>query len=148
MFAQLSSWGVNDKLYFAVFDGVGDVWSAFVHFEDVVCGDTVFGKEFCSSFGRHDFETEVLKFYCDLECLRFVRVGDAIKNGEIQLVINTPAGKLSKHDDSYIRKAAIKYKIPYVTTTAAAVAAAKGIAAYRQNPGSVKSLQNYHAGIK
>lgn len=75
-------------------------------------------------------------------------IADAIKNGEIQLVINTPAGKLSKHDDSYIRKAAIKYKIPYVTTTAAALAAAKGIAAYRQNPGSVKSLQNYHAGIK
>ncbi len=75
-------------------------------------------------------------------------IADAVKNGEIQLVINTPAGKLSKHDDSYIRKAAIKYKIPYVTTTAAALAAAKGIAAYKQNPGSVKSLQNYHAGIK
>ena len=47
---------------------------------------------------------------------------DAIKNGEIQLVINTPAGRLSKYDDSYIRKAAIKYKIPYITTVAAAVA--------------------------
>ncbi|MFA7177398.1 MAG: carbamoyl-phosphate synthase large subunit, partial [Smithellaceae bacterium] len=41
---------------------------------------------------------------------------DAIKNGEIQLVINTPAGRLSKYDDSYIRKAAIKYKNPYATT--------------------------------
>ncbi len=46
---------------------------------------------------------------------------DAIKNNEIQLVINTPSGKLSKHDDSYIRKAAIKYKIPYITTLAAAL---------------------------
>ncbi len=73
---------------------------------------------------------------------------DAIKNGEIHLIVNTPAGKLSKYDDSYIRKSAIKHKVPYVTTTAAAAAAAKGIAAYRKNPGSVKSLQSYHAGIK
>ncbi|MBN2019582.1 MAG: carbamoyl-phosphate synthase large subunit [Sedimentisphaerales bacterium] len=75
-------------------------------------------------------------------------VMDCIKNGEIQLIVNTPAGKLSTYDDSYIRKAAIKYKIPYVTTTAAAAAAAKGIEAYRKNPGMVKSLQNYHAAIK
>ncbi len=73
---------------------------------------------------------------------------DAIKNGEIQLVINTPAGRLSKHDDSYIRKAAIKYKIPYITTAAAAVAAVKGIAAFRQGHGRAKSLQSYHAEIK
>jgi carbamoyl-phosphate synthase large subunit len=73
---------------------------------------------------------------------------DAIKNGEIQLVINTPAGRLSKYDDSYIRKAAIKYKIPYITTIAAAVAAAKGIAALRQGHGRAKSLQSYHAEIK
>jgi carbamoyl-phosphate synthase large subunit len=73
---------------------------------------------------------------------------DAIKNGEIQLIINTPSGKLSKHDDSYIRKAAIKYKVPYITTTAAAAAAAKGIAASRNGPASVMSLQSYHSGIK
>ncbi|MHC4738078.1 MAG: carbamoyl-phosphate synthase large subunit [Planctomycetota bacterium] len=73
---------------------------------------------------------------------------DAIKNGEIQLIINTPAGKLSKHDDSYIRKAAIKYKIPYITTTAAASAAVKGIAARRKGDTTVKSLQSYHAAIK
>jgi len=73
---------------------------------------------------------------------------DGIKNNEIQLIINTPSGKLSKHDDSYIRKAAIKYKVPYITTTAAAVAAAKGIAANRQGHGQVKSLQNYHRDIK
>jgi len=73
---------------------------------------------------------------------------DAIKNGEIQLVINTPAGRLSKYDDSYIRKDAIKYKIPYITTVAAAVAAVKGIAAARQGHGRAKSLQSYHAEIK
>jgi carbamoyl-phosphate synthase large subunit len=73
---------------------------------------------------------------------------DAIKNGEIQLVINTPAGRLSKYDDSYIRKSAIKYKIPYITTIAAAVAAVKGIAAFREGHGRAKSLQSYHAEIK
>ncbi len=73
---------------------------------------------------------------------------DAVKNGEIQLVINTPVGRLSKYDDSYIRKAAIKYKIPYITTIAAAVAAAKGIAAFHQGHGRAKSLQSYHAEIE
>ena len=72
---------------------------------------------------------------------------DAIKNGEIDLVINTPSGKLSAYDDSYIRKAAIKYKVPYITTLAAAIAAAKGIAAYRSGHGTVRSLQSYHGSI-
>jgi carbamoyl-phosphate synthase large subunit len=72
---------------------------------------------------------------------------DGIKNKEIQLVINTPSGKLSKYDDSYIRKTAIKFKIPYITTLAAAIAAAKGIEAYRQGKGSVRSLQSYHGDI-
>ncbi|OGB92069.1 MAG: carbamoyl phosphate synthase large subunit [candidate division NC10 bacterium RBG_16_65_8] len=74
-------------------------------------------------------------------------IADAIKNGEIQLVVNTPSGKLSVHDDSYIRKAAIKYKIPYITTTTAAIATARGMAAVRRGRGPVKSLQQYHAGI-
>jgi len=74
-------------------------------------------------------------------------IADAIKNGELQLVINTPAGRLSAFDDSYIRKAAIKYKIPYIATTAAAIAAAKGIAAYRAGRDTVRSLQEYHADI-
>ncbi len=73
---------------------------------------------------------------------------DAIKNGEIDLVINTPIGKRGAYDDSYIRKAAIKHKISYVTTMAAARAAAKGIAAYRQKEPEAVSLQKYHAGIK
>ena len=72
-------------------------------------------------------------------------IADAIKNEEIQLVVNTPIGRLSAHDDSYIRKAAIKHKIPYITTTAAANAAAEGIAACSSNgKGKVCSLQEYH----
>ncbi len=73
---------------------------------------------------------------------------DGIMNGEIQLVINTPSGKLSKYDDSYIRKAAIQYKVPYITTLAAAIAAGRGIEAYRRGHGSVRSLQSYHEDIK
>jgi carbamoyl-phosphate synthase large subunit len=72
---------------------------------------------------------------------------DAIKNGEIQLIINTPDGRRGKFDDSYIRKAAIKYKVPYITTTAAAVAAARGIEAFRRGKDDVKSLQRYHQEI-
>jgi carbamoyl-phosphate synthase large subunit len=74
-------------------------------------------------------------------------IADAIKNRELQIVVNTPAGKLSVTDDSYIRKAAIKHKVPYIATTAAAIAAAKGIAATREGRGAVKSLQEYHADI-
>ena len=71
---------------------------------------------------------------------------DAIKNGEIQLIVNTPKGKRSQEDDAYIRKAAINYKVPFMTTTAAALAAAKGVAARRKGDAEVKSLQRYHAG--
>ena len=73
---------------------------------------------------------------------------DGIMNYEIQLVINTPSGKLSKHDDSYIRKSAIKYRVPYITTLAAALAAARGIERNRRGHGIVKSLQSYHGDIK
>jgi carbamoyl-phosphate synthase large subunit len=52
------------------------------------------------------------------------------------------------YDDSYIRKAAIKYKVPYITTLAAASAAVKGTAAYREGKSGVRSLQKYHADIK
>ena len=73
---------------------------------------------------------------------------DAIHNKEINLVINTPIGKDSKHDDSYIRKAAIKYRIPYITASTAAKAAAEGIKAYIKDKGTIKSLQEYHKEIK
>jgi carbamoyl-phosphate synthase large subunit len=72
---------------------------------------------------------------------------DAIMNKEIQLVINTPIGKQSQNDDSYIRKAAIKYKIPYITTATAAAATVKGIAARQAGPAEVKPLQEYHAAL-
>jgi len=75
-------------------------------------------------------------------------IEDAIKNGDIQLVVNTPAGKSSEFDDSYIRKAAIRHRVPYITTTAAALAAATGIAAYRESRDGVRSLQAYHADIE
>ncbi|MBF0117236.1 MAG: carbamoyl-phosphate synthase large subunit [Desulfobacterales bacterium] len=73
---------------------------------------------------------------------------DIIKNKKIHLVINTPSGKESKIDDSYIRKAVVSYKIPYITTPAGALAAAKGITARRKGKGKVKSLQAYHAELK
>ncbi|HPS55764.1 MAG TPA: carbamoyl-phosphate synthase large subunit, partial [Sedimentisphaerales bacterium] len=93
---------------------------------------------------KHGIEAEtIMKVYQGRP-----NIVDAIKNGEINLIINTPAGKLSKHDDSYIRKAAIQYKIPYITTIAAAAAAAKGIIAGKKEELSVKSLQQYHADIK
>ncbi|MCJ7778501.1 MAG: ATP-grasp domain-containing protein, partial [Sedimentisphaerales bacterium] len=85
-------------------------------------------------------------------------IGDSIKNKEIQLIINTPVGRQSKYDDSYIRKSAIQYKIPYITTAAAAAASVKGIEAhlgasghgkvYPPNVRRIKSLQEYHADIK
>jgi carbamoyl-phosphate synthase large subunit len=74
-------------------------------------------------------------------------ITDAIKNKEIQLVINTPSGKLSKYDDSYIRKAAIKYKVPYITSLTAARAAVKGISAYCTGKLTVKPIQQYHATL-
>ncbi|MBR2263829.1 MAG: carbamoyl-phosphate synthase large subunit [Firmicutes bacterium] len=73
---------------------------------------------------------------------------DAVKNGEIQLIINTPIGKKSTIDDSYIRKAAIRSRIPYVTTMAAANATMQGIKAIKESLGTkVHSLQRYHAKI-
>ncbi|HLP71684.1 MAG TPA: carbamoyl-phosphate synthase large subunit [Bacteroidales bacterium] len=73
---------------------------------------------------------------------------DAIKNGEIQLVVNTPAGRLSEYDDSYIRKSAIKYKIPYITTTSAARSSAQGIRDRQNGAYKVKSIQEYHREIQ
>ena len=72
---------------------------------------------------------------------------DAIKNGEIDLLVNTPAGRLSEYDDSYIRKNAIRYKIPYITTTSAALSATKGIRERQNGKYNVRSLQDYHSDI-
>ena len=73
-------------------------------------------------------------------------VVDRIKNKEINLIINTPFGRISEVDDSYIRKAAIKYKIPYITTIAAARAAVRGIEMIKLYGEVIpKSLQQYHS---
>ncbi len=74
-------------------------------------------------------------------------IADELSSKGIDLVINTPKGKASALDDAYIRKAAIKYKVPYLTTTAAARAAVLGIAAARSGKAGVKSLQGYHHEI-
>jgi len=73
---------------------------------------------------------------------------DAIKSGQVQLLVNTPSGRKGSADSLNIRRAAIKHKIPYITTTAAAIAAAKGIAARREGAPKVRSLQQYHADIR
>ncbi len=76
-------------------------------------------------------------------------IEDLITNGDIDLIINSPVGKDSVHDDSYLRKTAIKGKVPYMTTIAAARATAKGIL-YVQKYGDadVKSLQQLHSEIR
>ena len=74
---------------------------------------------------------------------------DLITNGKIDLIVNSPVGKDSIHDDSYLRKAAIKAKIPYMTTIAAARASASGIQYVKTHGDSdVKSLQTLHAEIR
>ena len=73
---------------------------------------------------------------------------DFITNGKVDLIVNSPIGKDSVNDDSYLRKAAIKGKIPYMTTIAAAKATAEGIAYLRKHGNSeVKSLQELHSEI-
>ena len=74
---------------------------------------------------------------------------DLITNEKIDIIVNTPSGKESKNDDSYLRKAAIKKKVPYVTTMAAAKVAVKGILTVKEHGSSeVKSLQELHSEIK
>ena len=74
---------------------------------------------------------------------------DVISNGKIDLIINTPVGKKGAEDDSFIRKAAIKNRVPYMTTMAAARATAEGIKAVKNGEVlPVKSLQEFHADIR
>ena len=76
-------------------------------------------------------------------------IQDMITNGEIDLIINSPVGADSVHDDSYLRKAAIKAKIPYMTTIAAAKATAEGILSVQKvGSNEVHSLQSLHSMIK
>ena len=74
---------------------------------------------------------------------------DAMTNGKIQLIINSPVGKDSIHDDSYLRRNAIKLRIPYITTIAAARAAAEGIRYVKKHgAGEIRSLQEWHGMIQ
>ncbi len=73
---------------------------------------------------------------------------DLIKNGAVQLVINTPAGKSPRVDEVRIRTAAVAHKIPIMTTLAGANAALLGIKAMREKGLSVRSLQEYHADLR
>ncbi len=73
-------------------------------------------------------------------------VADYIKNREVSLIINTPIGQLSKIDDSFIRMLAIQYKVPYVTTIAAAKATVAGIIEAKRGDSPLKSLQEYQSG--
>jgi carbamoyl-phosphate synthase large subunit len=87
------------------------------------------------------------------ECVKKLHEGrpnisDSIKNRQIHLIINTPVGRMGVHDDSYIRMLAIQYKIPYVTTMAAARATVDGIAGVKGKVSEPKSLQEYHALLK
>ena len=75
-------------------------------------------------------------------------VGDMITNGDIQLIVNSPRDKDGINDDSYLRKAAIKAKVPYFTTVAAAMATAEGIHYVKSHECSeLKSLQELHSEI-
>ena len=75
-------------------------------------------------------------------------INDMITNGKVDLIINTPLGADGALDDSYLRKAAIKKKIPYITTIAAAKAAASGIKSMgKPGCGVIKSLQELHSEI-
>lgn len=108
------------------------------------------GFKIRSTNGTHEF---LAGYGIDSESIKKLGYGrpdivDEIKNEKIQLIINTPSGRESKDDDSYIRKAAIKFNVPYITTTSAAVAAARGIADRRKGQEKARSLQDYHADIR
>jgi len=103
-------------------------------------------KGTCAYFRENGVESEEIKKLFEGR----PNIMDSISNGEINLIINTPESKFSEFDDSYIRKIAIKNKIPYITTMTAALASVKGIAAYISNgskEAEKKSLQEYHASI-
>ena len=117
--------------------------------------------EVAESFARDGFKIVATGRTCDLITAAGIpamkvkklyegrpNVADMIANGEIQLIVNTPIGKYSAHDDSYLRKAAIKAKVSYITTVAAARVAAEGIHYVKTHKGSeLKSLQELHREI-
>jgi carbamoyl-phosphate synthase large subunit len=70
---------------------------------------------------------------------------DLIVSGQVQLLVNTPLGKLTQRDDYTLRQAALQHRIPYTTTMSAANAACDAIIAVRSRAGEVRSLQEWHA---
>ena len=70
---------------------------------------------------------------------------DLTKDRRFDLIVNSPAGAQSFQDEKTIRRAAMRYRIPCLTTLSAARAAAEGIAARREHPARVESLQRLHA---
>ena len=116
------------------------------------------GKEF-QKLGFKIYATEgTAKFYekAGVKCEEVNKISegrpnvlDIILNNQVALIINTPWPRRDAvADESAIRKAAIKYKVPYITTLAGAYNTVKGIAAARNGHGVVKSLQEYHATIE
>ena len=112
-----------------------------------------------SSLGFEILATEgTAKYFNDngIACTKINKIAegrpnvlDAILNKEVCLCINTPSVRRGViQDEEAIRKAALKYKVPYITTIAAARAAIAGIEAVKNGKGSVKSLQEFHAAIK
>ena len=112
-----------------------------------------------SSLGFEILATEgTAKYFNDngIACTKINKIAegrpnvlDAILNKEVCLCINTPSVRRGVvADEEAIRKAALKYKVPYITTIAAARAAIAGIEAVKNGKGSVKSLQEFHAAIK
>jgi carbamoyl-phosphate synthase large subunit len=73
-------------------------------------------------------------------------IEDAIRSGSIQLIINTPIGRQAAHDDKYLRRAALDYAVPTVTTLAGARAAVEAIAALQQQHLEISALQDIHQG--
>ncbi len=107
------------------------------------------GFKIMATSGTHEFLSEngiesdhVNKIY-----EKRPHITDIIKNGDIQMVVNTPRGKTSTANDAYIRKSSIIHKVPYVTTVAAALAAVRGIEAFKADTSEVKSLQEYHSEL-
>jgi carbamoyl-phosphate synthase large subunit len=85
----------------------------------------------------------------EVEVVRKVHEGhpnalDLLASGEVQLLINTPLGKLTQRDDYLIRQAALQHRIPYTTTMSAAAAACEAVEALSRRPGEVRSLQEWH----
>jgi carbamoyl-phosphate synthase large subunit len=69
---------------------------------------------------------------------------DLVVSGNVQLLINTPLGKLTQQDDYLIRRAALQHGVPYTTTMSGASAACDGVIALRSRTGEVRSLQEWH----